>query len=355
MDNFSRRYEIQEVLGQGSFAEVVLVRERKTKKQFAAKVFCKTRRNCNPIMQELQVFDILRRFPHPNIVGCYESFDEQESLVLIYEYLPNGDLMSFIYKRAPNEGEVKKMFYGLTQAVKHLHSLGIAHRDIKLENICFGKGGVPKLIDFNLSCGWSVDKYLKDYCGSIYYCAPELFLRKPYQGPEADVWSLGVVLFSLLFLRFPFNLEADELWTTDQDGKALMLSDETKNRKIALRVVHGKYTMESSLKVSETAKNLIKGIFEKDVQKRLTIQHIEEHKWLEDFKKPSGEKKSSKPAEAKEKSVSETLLQRLLKFNVPKKEVIIAKKHVKSCDSDSFSSIYKSVSAVIESLALQSV
>ena len=106
--------------------------------------------------------------------------------------------------RCLEENEAKHLFRQTVEGVAYLHSQNIAHRDIKLENILLDEKQSIKLIDFGFSIISQKDKLLNIYCGTPTYMSPELAMKKNYQGWQADVWALGVLLYVLLCGRFPF-------------------------------------------------------------------------------------------------------------------------------------------------------
>lgn len=102
-----------------------------------------------------------------------------------------------------SETKLRFVLIEILQGLKYLHDLGIVHRDIKLENIMITDDGRPKLIDFGLSAVVNVDEKVIEGMGSIAYCSPEIIHHQPYSFPT-DIWSLGVVMYTLMTGRFPF-------------------------------------------------------------------------------------------------------------------------------------------------------
>eukprot|EP01097_Dermamoeba_algensis_P005648 TRINITY_DN3584_c0_g2_i1.p1 TRINITY_DN3584_c0_g2~~TRINITY_DN3584_c0_g2_i1.p1 ORF type:complete len:312 (-),score=63.65 TRINITY_DN3584_c0_g2_i1:781-1716(-) len=216
----------------------------------------------------------------------------------------------------------KKIFWSVANAVQHLHSLGVVHRDIKLENICVGRDGETKLVDFNLCTTWSPEKKLKTYCGSLCYCAPEICLAQPYTGPEVDVWSLGVLLYVLLFCRFPFDPcverpESDKKRpefdkTKNSSEEEADLSGETnavydglneeqiKKKKMALRIIKADFWFPPDREVNAHAKALIGSMLVVDSAVRSSLNSILASKWFAEYRKDK-EKEKEKEKELKEK------------------------------------------------------
>eukprot|EP01097_Dermamoeba_algensis_P005649 TRINITY_DN3584_c0_g2_i2.p1 TRINITY_DN3584_c0_g2~~TRINITY_DN3584_c0_g2_i2.p1 ORF type:complete len:388 (-),score=77.81 TRINITY_DN3584_c0_g2_i2:781-1944(-) len=323
MDLVQKYYDLEKVIGEGSYALVLLARDKKTKKKYAIKNIKRKKANLINLIQEVQVFSLLKKYPHPDVVGCVELFEDHEEVFLVYEYLPNGDLLHWLAKKKTiTELEAKKIFWSVANAVQHLHSLGVVHRDIKLENICVGRDGETKLVDFNLCTTWSPEKKLKTYCGSLCYCAPEICLAQPYTGPEVDVWSLGVLLYVLLFCRFPFDPcverpESDKKRpefdkTKNSSEEEADLSGETnavydglneeqiKKKKMALRIIKADFWFPPDREVNAHAKALIGSMLVVDSAVRSSLNSILASKWFAEYRKDK-EKEKEKEKELKEK------------------------------------------------------
>lgn len=100
---------------------------------------------------------------------------------------------------------MKDIFAQLISALQYTHAQGFAHRDIKLENILIDSKGEILLTDWSLCTKWKPGQMHKDYVGSSAYMSPEVMDGKPYEGPELDIWSAGIVLYALLFNVLPFE------------------------------------------------------------------------------------------------------------------------------------------------------
>ncbi|GAB9477973.1 hypothetical protein Gpo141_00015188, partial [Globisporangium polare] len=150
--------------------------------------------------QERRVADLLATYGgHENLVRCYESFVSQGRLILVMEYCPDGDLLTHIQSLASQalaQQDALTYFRQILLGVQFLHQLGLAHRDLSLENVLL-KDGVCKVSDFGLST--DADRTCRGaLVGKAYYMAPEVVAGEPYDPTKADVWSLGIVLFIML-------------------------------------------------------------------------------------------------------------------------------------------------------------
>lgn len=110
-----------------------------------------------------------------------------------------------LYDQTLPEEEAKRLIKQLIQVLAYLHSQGITHRDIKLENVILNEKNNIKVIDFGFSTVQNPHKKIKMFCGTPSYMAPEIVSRIEYFGPPADIWSSGVLLFCLINGYFPFK------------------------------------------------------------------------------------------------------------------------------------------------------
>lgn len=123
------------------------------------------------------------------------------------DYLGDRSLFDYL-KKQPNykmdENVAKALALPLFTALAHCHHNNIAHRDIKLENVIIDSNLNPFLIDFGFACVGS-EKIISQFCGTPAYMAPEIVRKKPYYGPSADNWALGVLVYKLVTGFFPFR------------------------------------------------------------------------------------------------------------------------------------------------------
>jgi len=208
------KYNIVEMLGKGVFGEVYLanLRSDPSAPPVALKKIPKNHPKFkkSALVREMNAGRSLR---HEGIIRFIESFETLSSIYFVLEYFDGKDLYSIIEERnyKPfSEPTAKDVFRQLISAVFYCHHKGIAHRDIKLENIMMNKSGKIVLIDFGL-CDQVIDvsngaeKLCSDSVGSPAYIAPEVLTGNPYHAFKADVWSLGVVLYAMVFGKFPYS------------------------------------------------------------------------------------------------------------------------------------------------------
>uniref|UniRef100_A0A0K2VA38 Protein kinase domain-containing protein n=2 Tax=Lepeophtheirus salmonis TaxID=72036 RepID=A0A0K2VA38_LEPSM len=143
---------------------------------------------------------------HPNIIHIYEVFENKEKMVLVMEMANGGELYDFLSdKKCLAEHEARRIFRQIATAVFYCHKHKICHRDLKLENILLDENGSAKIADFGLSNVFGGESLLNTFCGSPLYASPEIVKGSPYEGPEVDCWSLGVLLYTLVYGAMPFD------------------------------------------------------------------------------------------------------------------------------------------------------
>lgn len=259
---FLGNYEILEELGEGSYAKVKLIKDKKTEDLFALKVYRRSQLTDELRKQNLSLeISLLASLKHPGIVSFIKAVEAKNHIYIIMEFVSKVSLYDFIDAQGGRLSEyiAKRIFYQLVQAVNYLHSKSIVHRDLKIQNILLQSINSVKLIDFGFACE---DQKLKIFCGTPSYMAPEIVERQPYKGKPADIWALGVILYKMLTGLFPFKASSEnELY-----------------KKIS------KLQYNTSIINNKLGADLLKEIFVIDPAKRLTATDILNHKWFFDEK-----------------------------------------------------------------------
>ena len=204
-------YELGIPLGRGKFGFVRTAIHKKSKTEVAIKIINKEKLSANDLTLAKREIEILKVCQHPNIVRLFDTYENANYIYIVVEFLKGGDLYNYLvnnHYKIP-EGRVREIMHSLATALYYLHSYGIVHRDIKLENILLGSNGEAKLTDFGLSKMIGPNETCFEPFGTIGYAAPEIILGKGY-GKEVDIWSLGIVLFILLTGHTPFDQESEE-------------------------------------------------------------------------------------------------------------------------------------------------
>lgn len=167
--------------------------------------------------REIYILQQLTKLNHPNIAKIFYWEENSLEWRIVMEYVTGGELLQHILSKSRlSELEAQRMFRQILSAVKCCHDNNIVHRDIKHNNLLLDDKKNVKLIDFGLS-NYAEEGVLRStFCGSPAYAAPEILLGKEYDGYEVDIWSLGVVLYSMVTGEFPFKTISDILsnqWT----------------------------------------------------------------------------------------------------------------------------------------------
>ncbi|OJJ43005.1 hypothetical protein ASPZODRAFT_136884 [Penicilliopsis zonata CBS 506.65] len=272
-NRFLQQYRILQQLGKGHFASVYLCVERATGTHYAVKVFEKRpgdsqKSHMDSLQQEVA---LLMSVNHPNLLCLKDTFDETDSVYLILELAPEGELFNYIVaKQKLSESQTRHIFVQLFEGLKYLHDRGIVHRDIKPENILMTDTKLTvKLGDFGLAKIIGEDSFTTTLCGTPSYVAPEILQetqRRKYT-KAVDIWSLGVVLYICLCGFPPFS---DELYTKENPYT------------LAQQIKMGRFDYPSPYwdSVGDPALDLIDKMLTVDVDKRITVDECLEHPWL---------------------------------------------------------------------------
>ncbi|KFR17133.1 PAS domain-containing serine/threonine-protein kinase, partial [Opisthocomus hoazin] len=209
---YAKNYNTLSLIGKGSFGFVWTARGKKDHQEVVVKFIWKERvlEDCwvdDPDLGRVtQEIAILLKLHHPSIIKVLDVFENEHFFQLVMEKHGSGlDLFTFIDNQ-PNLDEplASYIFRQLVSAVGYLHCRNVLHRDIKDENIVIAEDFTIKLVDFGSAAYLEPGKLFYTFCGTIEYCSPEVLSGKPYHGPELEMWSLGVTLYTLVFGENPF-------------------------------------------------------------------------------------------------------------------------------------------------------
>uniref|UniRef100_A0A8C3PYX7 Maternal embryonic leucine zipper kinase n=1 Tax=Chrysolophus pictus TaxID=9089 RepID=A0A8C3PYX7_CHRPC len=253
-------YELHETIGTGGFAKVKLGRHLLTGEKVAIKIMDKFALGDDLPRVKTEI-DAMKNLSHQHVCRLYHVIETSKKIFMVLEYCPGGELFDYIVsKDRLSEEEARVFFRQIVSAIAYVHSQGYAHRDLKPENLLIDEKHNLKLIDFGLCAKpkGGLDYRLNTCCGSPAYAAPELIQGKAYIGSEADIWSMGVLLYALLCGFLPFD---------DDNVMALYR-----------RITRGKYTVPKWLSPSSTL--LLNQLLQVDPKKRITVKHLLSHPWL---------------------------------------------------------------------------
>ncbi|WVZ57479.1 hypothetical protein U9M48_007859 [Paspalum notatum var. saurae] len=263
--NVTEHYTLGRQLGEGLFGTTYLCTEITTGCQYACKSILKTKfqnmQDIEDARREIQIMHYLSG--QKNIVNIKDAYEDEEAVHIVMELCEGGELYDRIKKGSYSERKAAELIRIIIGIIEKCHSLGVMHRDLKPENFLLQDKDDDlsiKVIDFGLSVFFKPGEVFAEIVGSPYYIAPEV-LQKRY-GPEADVWTAGVILYVLLGGVPPF-------WADTKEG-------------IYDKVWNGHFDSELDQwhRISDSAKDLIRKMLCPCPSERLKLHDVLKHPWI---------------------------------------------------------------------------
>ncbi|XP_028426564.1 calcium/calmodulin-dependent protein kinase type 1D isoform X1 [Perca flavescens] len=264
VDDIKKFFDFKEVLGTGAFSEVVLAQEKLTGRMFAVKCIPKKALKGKESSIENEIA-VLRKIKHENIVALEDIHESPDHLYLIMQLVSGGELFDRIVEKGfYTEKDASTLIRQVLDAVNYLHKMGIVHRDLKPENLLyFNPQDESKIMisDFGLSKMEGSGDVMSTACGTPGYVAPEVLAQKPYS-KAVDCWSIGVIAYILLCGYPPFYDENDS--------------------KLFEQILKADYEFDAPYwdDISDSAKDFIGSLMEKDPAKRFTCDQALRHPWI---------------------------------------------------------------------------
>lgn len=256
---------LHERIGTGTYADVYRGTNRTIGKDVAIKVI--TLNEANRHYQETHLqneLQVIRKLRHRRIIRLYSIVQVGNVLAMVMEYASRGNISDLIAKRgALREAATWALFKEMMKGIWYMHSLSIAHRDLKLENVLLSTYFIPKLCDFSFAIVFDGKTLCTTWCGSLPYFAPELLTNQPYNPLQSDIWSAAVCVFIIANDSFPFKI-GDEV----HDALNAQL-----NRRWRLR----RKTEET---YDEMFRNMLNHMLEPSPANRLTARQVLAHPWI---------------------------------------------------------------------------
>ncbi|CAL0316629.1 unnamed protein product [Lupinus luteus] len=257
------QYELCEEIGRGRFGTIYRCFDTTTNEIYACKIINKTLltdstdREC--LQNEPKFMTLLS--PHPNILQIYDVTQNDDVLTIVMELCQTLTLFDKIFQTTLSEPQSASIMLQLVSALNHCHQFGVAHRDLKPDNILFDSTETLKLGDFGSAEWFSEEKKMSGIVGTPYYVAPEVLIGREYD-EKVDIWSCGVILYMMLVGIPPFY-----------GDDAVQIFE---------AVVRGNLRFPSRLfrSVSSSAKDLLRKMICKDASRRFSAQQVLMHPWI---------------------------------------------------------------------------
>jgi BR serine/threonine kinase len=249
-------YTVLTSLGSGTSAKVKLAQDMETGKKVAIKILKRAALESKPtIYAKLQrEIALMSLFEHSHVLRLYEVFESPRHLHIVLEYAEKGELFDLLVaQKRLSEEDGMEIFRQIIYALEYLHLHGVCHRDLKPENILLDSHNGVKIGDFGFA-RWMRNGLARTACGSPHYTAPEVIRAQPYSGKLSDIWSAGVILFTILAGRHPF--------------------EDPSVRNLLIKIKKGEFDMPQ---FDDDIQDLIYKILVVEPEKRITIEGIKQH------------------------------------------------------------------------------
>ena len=256
-------FKLMNEIGKGKFATVFLGIHEETGQKVSIKKLKKSELNTDNLL--IKEINIQKKLFHPYLTQMYCVIEKSDDIYIISEFCSKGDIIKNLLEKGTfDESFSCKIFQQIISSLEYLHKNNICHRDIKPENILLTEKLDAKLTDFGLSRHFKKNELLNSSCGSPIYAAPEMLEGKSYDGTKIDIWSLGISLYTMVCGELPF--------VVDDENDIYILMD---------KIIKGNYNIPEFL--SNECKDLIKNMLVTDPDKRITLEQIKNHKWVNKF------------------------------------------------------------------------
>ncbi|KAF9010138.1 kinase-like domain-containing protein [Cyathus striatus] len=262
-----------ECVGKGASGRVKIAKHTKTGQLAAVKILPTA-----PVLQSRASYDqqcaannhrlgidkeiiMLKLMKHPNIIRIYDVYEGYTDLYIVLEYVEGGELFDYLVNKGRlDEDTAWTIFRQIIHGLNYAHTFSIIHRDLKLENILMASIDPPlvKIVDWGMAAFAHPSLVLETSCGSPHYASPEIAHGSSYQGTATDIWSCGVILYTLLVGQLPFD---------DKDTTAVLR-----------KVMAGRYDMPPN--INPQIQDLLSRMLVIDAERRITMADILMHPWL---------------------------------------------------------------------------
>ena len=257
------KYYVHSIIGRGGFGTVYLVFESESQTYYALKVVSKSKIPSRIYKNE---YKIQKDLENKNVIRCFDFFEDSENSYILFEYCPDGCIGDELIKKGKyNEKETAEIIAQVLNGLSYLRKCKIVHKDIKIDNLLFGRDGQVKISDFGMSeKDPESHNYFPSLDGTIVYLPPEIINGStPANIYERDIWALGVCAFVMLTGRYPFDWKSNE--------------------KVHDKIVTAQHKWPLSSKISFIARDFIDRIFKSDPGKRPTLEQLRKHPFISSY------------------------------------------------------------------------
>ncbi|CDQ75570.1 unnamed protein product [Oncorhynchus mykiss] len=263
--HFTDGYEVKEEVGLGAYSVCKRCIHKITSVEYAVKIIDRVKKDPS---EEIEI--LLRYGQHPNIITLKDVYDDGRYVYLVMELMRGGELLDrILYQKCFSEREASALLCTITKTVEYLHSQGVVHRDLKPSNLLYvDETGDPESIricDFGFAKQLRAENgLLMTPCYTANFVAPEVLKKQGYDA-ACDIWSLGILLYTMLAGFTPFANGPDD---TPEE--------------ILARIGSGKYALTDGNwdTVSDAAKDIVTKMLHVDPHQRLTAPQVLRHQWI---------------------------------------------------------------------------
>ncbi|XP_029621264.1 ribosomal protein S6 kinase alpha-2 isoform X5 [Salmo trutta] len=263
--HFTDGYEVKEEVGLGAYSVCKRCIHKITSVEYAVKIIDRVKKDPS---EEIEI--LLRYGQHPNIITLKDVYDDGRYVYLVMEMMRGGELLDrILYQKCFSEREASAVLCTITKTVEYLHSQGVVHRDLKPSNLLYvDETGDPESIricDFGFAKQLRAENgLLMTPCYTANFVAPEVLKKQGYDA-ACDIWSLGILLYTMLAGFTPFANGPDD---TPEE--------------ILARIGSGKYALTDGNwdTVSDAAKDIVTKMLHVDPHQRLTAPQVLRHQWI---------------------------------------------------------------------------
>lgn len=266
-DDIRDKYDLGDVLGNGSFGQVrsASLKSSPSSAKVAVKMVERTFEDGNWSSKEIFTREVglLQDMHHENIISFYDFYEDVHFLYVVMELCRGGEVFTkLIELKRFSERHAAILGRQMLSALDYIHKLRIAHRDVKAENFMLSEPDIEspvKMIDFGMATRFEDDQFLTELCGSPHYLAPELIGQKYTY--RVDVWALGVLQYLIMCGHYPY--------------------DANNNRDLMIKILNEPVQWPKKVKLSSEAMRFLKGLLEREPKRRLTAERALQHQWIE--------------------------------------------------------------------------